>query len=184
VFLGVVTATAGPTVASLTGDFFPAADRGRMYGLIISGDLAGTGIGYVVSGDISSLTTWRVAFWWLVIPSLALAWVVWRLPEPARGGMAPIEAGAEHVPAEPASQLGPRGAAAGDGAGQAAGTGPAGAPDLAGEVVSQAGVQPQEELVLHSDPTHRSVWWAVRYVLRVRTNVVIIVASALGYFAR
>jgi len=104
VILGVVTATAGPTVASLTGDFFPAADRGRMYGLIISGELAGTGVGYVVSGDISALTTWRVAFWWLVILSLALAWVVWRLPEPARGGMAPIEAGTEHVPAEPASR--------------------------------------------------------------------------------
>ncbi len=49
-------------------------------------------------------------------------------------------------------------------------------------MISQAGVQPQEELVLHSDPTDRPVWWAVRYVLRVRTNVVIIVASALGYF--
>ncbi len=54
VFLGIVTATSGPTVASLTGDFFPAADRGRMYGLIISGELAGTGAGYVISGDIRS----------------------------------------------------------------------------------------------------------------------------------
>jgi hypothetical protein len=40
----------------------------------------------------------------------------------------------------------------------------------------------QEDLVLHEDPARRPVWWAVRYVLRVRTNVVIIVASALGYF--
>ena len=36
--------------------------------------------------------------------------------------------------------------------------------------------------MLHSDPTDCSVWWAVKYVLRVRTNVVIIVASTLGYF--
>ncbi len=43
-------------------------------------------------------------------------------------------------------------------------------------------MQPQPELVLRSDPTGRSVWWAIRYVLRVRTNVVLIVASALGYF--
>ena len=182
VFLGIVTATAGPTIASLTGDFFPAADRGRMYGLIISGELAGTGIGYVISGDISSLTTWRVAFWWLVIPSLALAWVVWRLPEPARGGIAPLEAGAEHLSAEPPGPPQPRSAAAGNDAGRAAGTGPADEQDLAGALVGQAGVQSQEELVLHSDPTDRPVWWAVRYVLRVRTNVVIIVASALGYF--
>jgi sugar phosphate permease len=36
--------------------------------------------------------------------------------------------------------------------------------------------------VLHEDPTGRSLWWAVRYVLRVRTNLIIIIASALGYF--
>jgi predicted MFS family arabinose efflux permease len=95
VALGAVTATTGPTVASLTGDFFPAADRGRMYGFILGGDLVGSGIGYVVFGDISSLTSWRVAFWWLVLPSLALAWLVWRLPEPARGGSSRIAAGAE-----------------------------------------------------------------------------------------
>jgi sugar phosphate permease len=36
--------------------------------------------------------------------------------------------------------------------------------------------------VLHEDPTGRSLWWAVRYVLRVRTNLIIIIASAFGYF--
>jgi predicted MFS family arabinose efflux permease len=75
VALGAVTATTGPVIASLTGDYFPAGDRGRMYGLILGGDLAGSGVGYLVSGDLSSLTTWRVAFWWLAVPSLALAWV-------------------------------------------------------------------------------------------------------------
>ena len=33
-----------------------------------------------------------------------------------------------------------------------------------------------------SDPARMSTWQAVRYVLLVRTNVVIIVASSLGYF--
>jgi MFS family permease len=75
VALGAVTATTGSAIASLTGDYFPAGDRGRMYGLILGGDLVGSGIGYVVSGDLSSLTTWRAAFWLLAIPSLALAWV-------------------------------------------------------------------------------------------------------------
>jgi predicted MFS family arabinose efflux permease len=84
--LGVVIATAGPAVASLTGDYFPAAERARIYGLILAGDLVGSGFGYLVSGDLSSVTTWRAAFLWLAVPSLALAWVVWRLPEPARGG--------------------------------------------------------------------------------------------------
>ncbi|HEX8009117.1 MAG TPA: MFS transporter [Trebonia sp.] len=53
---------------------------------------------------------------------------------------------------------------------------------LAGQAVYRAEVEPQPGLVLREDPASRSVWWAVRYVLRVRTNVVIIVASTLGYF--
>ncbi len=176
--LGAATATAGPALASLTGDYFPASDRGRMYGLILGGDLVGSGFGYLVSGDLSSLTTWRVAFWWLAIPSLALAWAVWRMPEPARGGFSRIQAGQEEIRDERDVGPGEREEAAED-AGEQGG---AERPDLAERVVRRAEVEPQRELVLHEDPTNRSVWWAVRYVLRVRTNVVIIVASALGYF--
>jgi predicted MFS family arabinose efflux permease len=176
--LGAATAVAGPTLASLTGDYFPAADRGRMYGLILGGDLVGSGFGYLVSGDLSSLATWRVAFWWLAIPSLALAWVVWRLPEPARGGFSRIAAGQEEIRDERDVEPGEREGAAGD-AGEQAG---AGKPELAERAVRQAEVEPRHELVLTEDPTNRPWWWAVRYVLRVRTNVVIIVASALGYF--
>jgi predicted MFS family arabinose efflux permease len=176
--LGAATAVAGPTLASLTGDYFPAADRGRMYGLILGGDLVGSGFGYLVSGDLSSLTTWRVAFWWLAIPSLALAWVVWRLPEPARGGFSRIAVGQEEIRDERDVEPGQRVGAAG-GAGEQAG---AGKPELAERAVRQAEVEPRHELVLSEDPTNRPWWWAVRYVLRVRTNVVIIVASALGYF--
>ncbi len=36
--------------------------------------------------------------------------------------------------------------------------------------------------MLHQDPSGQSLWWAVRYVLSVPTNRVLIVASALGYF--
>lgn len=164
-------------MASLTGDYFPAADRGRMYGLILGGDLLGSGFGYLVSGDLSSLTTWRVAFWWLAIPSLVLAWVVWRLPEPAWGGTSRIAAGDEQI----RDERDERGSEPGPGDGNAAGE-ETGSTGLAEQAVRQAGVQPQPELVLRTDPTNRSVWWAMRYVLRVRTNVVLIVASALGYF--
>jgi predicted MFS family arabinose efflux permease len=175
--LGAVTATAGPAIASLVGDYFPAGDRARMYGLILGGDLVGSGFGYVVSGDLSSLTTWRVAFWWLAIPALALAWWVWRLPEPARGGFSRIAAGQEGIRDE--RDVGPAEREHAAGEGEPAGTG---RPELAERAVRHAEVEPQRELVLTEDPTNRSAWWAVRYVLRVRTNVVIIVASALGYF--
>ena len=175
--LGAATAAAGPTLASLTGDYFPAADRGRMYGLILGGDLVGSGFGYLVSGDLSSLTTWRVAFWWLAIPSLALAWVVWRLPS-RHGRLSRIAAGQEEIRDERDVEPGEREGAA-RGAGEQAG---AGKPELAERAVRQAEVEPRHELVLSEDPTDCPWWWAVRYVLRVRTNVVIIVASALGYF--
>ncbi len=173
--LGVVTATAAPVVASLTGDFFPASERGRMYGLIVGGDLIGNGIGYVISGDISSVLPWRFAFWWLIVPSLALAWVVRRLPEPARGGQSQLQPGAQTI----------RGAADAGEQGPAAVSAPAGdekQDNLAVREARREHVQPQPELVLHDDPTGYSIWWAIRYVLRVRTNVVLIVASALGYF--
>src|SRR5579875_415693 len=182
VALGVVTAATGPVVASLTGDYFPAADRGRMYGMILAGDLLGSGFGYVVSGDLSAVTTWRAAFWWLAVPSLALAWVVWRLPEPARGGFSRIAAGEEEIRDERDIRPGEREAAANGHGGQPAGGPGSEQSGLAERAVIRADVQPRRGLVLREDPTDRSVWWAVRYVLRVRTNVVLIAASALGYF--
>ena len=110
-----------------------------------------------------------------------LAWVIWRLPEPARGGCSRIPAGATEVPAERK----PR-AAAEQGAGtRARGSGQSRGQEeegLAQQVVRHSDVQPEEELILREEPTDRSIWWALRYVLRVRTNVIIILASALGYF--
>jgi MFS family permease len=61
-FLGAVTASASPSVASLTGDFFPAASRARIYGMILSGQLVGTGVGFFVSGEIASWIDWRWSF--------------------------------------------------------------------------------------------------------------------------
>jgi predicted MFS family arabinose efflux permease len=136
--LGVATATTGPTVASLAGDYFPPADRGRIYGLILGGELVGTGIGFVGSGDISSVLPWRYAYWWLVLPGLLLAWLVSRLPEPARGGQHRQDGRRQEDPG------------------------------LAGRAARQADVAPQPALVLHTDPPRRSVWWAIRYVLNVR----------------
>jgi predicted MFS family arabinose efflux permease len=172
--LGVASATTGPTVSSLVGDLFPAAERSRMYGLILGGQLAGTGIGFVVSGEISSILPWRFAYWWLILPGLALAWLTWRLPEPARGGQGRIPAGAQNMPdpAEKTSRDDEPGQGATDGAERG----------LAERAVRHAQVEPQADLVLHTDPVHCSLWWAVRYVLRIRTNVIIIIVSALGYF--
>lgn len=41
---------------------------------------------------------------------------------------------------------------------------------------------PRQDLVLQEDPTRRSLWWTVGYILRIRTNLVLIASSALGYY--
>ena len=78
VFLGGVTAAAGPMVASLVGDYFPASERGRIYGYILGGELIGAGVGFAVTGDIAALS-WRAAFVILSIPAFVLAWFGARL---------------------------------------------------------------------------------------------------------
>ncbi len=48
--------------------------------------------------------------------------------------------------------------------------------------VQALGIEPRPRLVLDRDPADRPLAWAIRYVLAVPTNVVIIVSSALCYF--
>src|ERR1700761_7045486 len=60
--LGAVTATAGPAIASLTGDYFPARERGRVYAYILGGEIAGNAVGFIVSGNIAAAIDWRAAF--------------------------------------------------------------------------------------------------------------------------
>ena len=85
-FLGAVTASAGPMVASLVGDWFGSWERGRIYGVILAGEYVGAGIGFAVTGNIAALS-WRAR---LRRSSRCRrscsAVVVWRLREPERGG--------------------------------------------------------------------------------------------------
>lgn len=148
--LGAVVGTAGPTLASLTGDWFAPAERARVYGWILSGELVGSGIGLVGSGFAAAALSWRFAFWLLALPGIALAWLTWRrLPEPRRGRFA-----GEQEELAPEAQ----------------------------RAVRARHVEPDPELVLREDPVRMPPGRALRYVLRVRTNVVLIAASVLGYF--
>ena len=54
--LGVVTAAAGPIVASLVGDYVPGGERGRIYSFILIGELVGAGTGFAVTGDVAALS--------------------------------------------------------------------------------------------------------------------------------
>ena len=166
-FLGAVTAAAGPFVASLVGDYFTGSERGRVYGFILTGELLGAGFGFAVTGDIAALS-WRAAFVILALPAFALAWFVSRLPEPRRGGAGFL------VPDRDEEiewvDVGPGGVPAGSHGTDAQ------------RLARERGVRPDPDLVLGVDARRMRLWAAARYVLRVRTNVVLIAASSCGYY--
>jgi MFS family permease len=176
--LGALTATTGPTVASLTGDLFPAGERSRIYGFILTGELLGAGAGLLLAGSVAAASNWRVAFLVLAIPSGALAWVIkTRLPEPIRGGQSWISRGADTLTpaADDAYKRGQL-------PGPSTSSGRAGQdPTILGEVERQ-GTPPESTAILGEDPRTLSLGNVFRYVLRVRSNVMLIIASALGYF--
>jgi len=96
--LGGVIAVASPSVASLTGDYFPARERARIFGFILAGELVGGALGFLLSGEVAVVLSWRGSFALLALPGFALAWAIWRhLPEPVRGGRSRLEAGAREI---------------------------------------------------------------------------------------
>jgi MFS family permease len=166
--LGAVTAAAGPMVASLIGDYFAGSERGRIYGFILTGELIGAGFGFAVTGVIAALS-WQLAFLILAIPAFVLAWAVMHLPEPARGGRGALEPAPGTAAAKAASARPP----VDESEPQSTD---------AQRLVRERGIEPDPKLVLHGDIRRMSLIAAVRHVLRVRTNVVLVAASALGYY--
>jgi MFS family permease len=185
-FLGAVTASTAPIAASLVGDWIPGQERGKIYGYILTGELAGAGVGFAVTGDIAALS-WRAAFVILALPAFFLAWLVFRLPEPARGGQGVLAPEPGYGPAprdaqdtQPEMPVG----------GQQAGThqpgthqgSPAHEPTDAQELAQERGIAPDLELVRLAVRPRMRFSHAVRYVMGVRTNVALIVSGALGYY--
>ncbi len=164
--LGAVTAASGPVVASLIGDYFAAGERGRIYGFILAGEMLGAGFGFAVSGDLAALS-WRASFVALAIPAFVLAVAIVRMPEPLRGGQGFLP----HVSAtsDPAADDEP----------------PQPAPPRhhdAQELAVELGVRPAQSRILRTDARKMGLLEATRFVLRLRTNVLLIASSACAYY--
>jgi MFS family permease len=180
--LGAVAATAGPAIASLTGDYFPPDERGRIWSYILVGEAAGTAFGFIISGFVASLIDWRAAFAVLAIPGFFLAWELWvTVPEPLRGGQSHLEAGAVDLDEEIAHAAAR--AAAGEGSGAPA-EGEADVRELEAvrAAAERSGAVPDPRLVLHEDPARMGLARSIRYIFRIPSNVRMIVGSSLGYF--
>lgn len=156
--LGAFGGATAPIVASLAGDIFPSATRGRALGFILAGEFAGAASGLLLAGQIAAFAPWRWSFWALaILGPVLIACLLTSLREPARGAQSAATD-------EPAT-------------GQSSGA----ASSLARKIRA-AGIQPRARTVIHEDPTRQSIGWAIRHVLAIPTNVVIIISSALCYF--
>jgi MFS family permease len=176
--VGAVTAVAWPCVASLTGDFFPARDRAAIYGLIIGGELVGMGIGFFISGEAATFLDWHWSFYVMALPAIALVWVIRRfLPEPQRGSQSWISEGEEDAQAasRPPSRQQKRQRERRAREDDAASASPQ-------ATVQRSHVRPREALILREDPTDWSLWRVMRYLLRLPTYGLLILASALAYY--
>jgi len=179
--LGAVAGTAGPAISSLTGDYFAADERGRIWSYILVGEAAGTAFGFIASGFVASLIGWQAAFVVLSMPGFLLARELWRtIPEPVRGGQSHLEVGAvdlEMAVAQAAAraQRGERPAAE-----------EADAPDpqheAARDAALRAGAIPNPRLVLNEDPRRMGLGRSLRYIFSIPSNVLMMVGSSLGYF--
>lgn len=152
--LGGVSAVTGPAVPSLIGDLVPAAHRARAFGLVESGQLAGSGLGFILAAAITAFISFRWCFWLLAIAGAVLAAVFWKLPEPRRTTTGPPEE---------------------EGKESQGGT-------LARRLTEEAGIEPNRAAIPRKDPRRMSLWEAAGYVIRVRTDLVMMASRAVGDF--
>ncbi len=175
--LGAVTATAGPAIASLTGDYFPANERGRVYAYILAGETAGAAFGFIISGSLASLISWRVPFVLLAIPGLFLARALWRtVPEPLRGGQSHLEPGALTIVTVQGAAGSPVAPTPRQGAAVEADA------EVARVIARRRGIRPVGERILDPDTSSLTLTGAVAYILSIPSNWLMIVSSSLGYF--
>jgi len=164
--LGVAASVAWPAVMSLIGDGFPSAERGRVLGHVLAGEMAGVAFGFLVCGNVAEWLSWRAPFLVLAAQGFVLAMVLWRhLPEPSRGGQIRMPYGR------------------GDAQGRSGET-TAGHATRSGSlrrVIRWRGVRPRHALMT-MNPATAPLWRAVRYVLAVPTCRMLIAASAIGWF--
>ncbi|HEU4874326.1 MAG TPA: MFS transporter [Pyrinomonadaceae bacterium] len=83
--VGVGEATLGPAALSLLSDYFPPRVRATVQAIYSSGIAIGAGLAFFLGGWLGQYYGWRVAFYALGFPGLAIAVLVFFLREARRG---------------------------------------------------------------------------------------------------
>jgi MFS family permease len=85
VLVGFGEASFGTISPSWIADLFPAARRNNAISIFYLAIPVGSALGYIVGSVIAAHHGWRAAFLWAGYPGLALALLLFFLPEPNRG---------------------------------------------------------------------------------------------------
>jgi MFS family permease len=86
VVLGTAAHIDNPLSASLVTDYYPADLRARVFAFIRAAGYVGLSLGIAIGGALGQAFGWRAPFFVMVVPGLVVAFFVFRLREPPRGG--------------------------------------------------------------------------------------------------
>ena len=105
VMVGAGEAGGSPPSYSLISDYFPPKERGTGLALYSLGVPLGSMLGVLYGGHVAAAYGWRMAFFAVGLPGVALALLMLIIVrEPKRGGLDEVALGADaHEPAPPAS---------------------------------------------------------------------------------
>lgn len=161
VLAGISGVAVDAVIASLAGDYFPPSQRGRVFGLIVGGEMFGAGAGLLLTSLVMDVYSWRAAFWALaLLGMLCTGLLVWFLHEPDRGGMIAISR--ESITSEATERSEKR--------------------RRVSALVASRNIEPHSNRIIQDNPTRWPWAYATRYILTIRTNVILLVGSTAGYF--
>jgi MFS family permease len=83
--VGIGEAAYGSIAPSMLADYFPKAQRGRVFAIFFAAIPIGSALGYVLGGKIDVAFGWRAAFLVAGLPGLVLAGLCLLLRDPERG---------------------------------------------------------------------------------------------------
>ena len=88
VVMGFMASAYHPLAGSFISQFVPSTQRGRAYGIHLTGGNLGFLVAPVVGGGIAYLWGWRAAYATLPLTGIAAAWLFWRMTarQPSEGG--------------------------------------------------------------------------------------------------
>jgi MFS family permease len=95
--VGIGEAAYGSIAPTMLADYFPKAQRGRVFAIFFAAIPIGSALGYVLGGKVDVAYGWRAAFFVAGLPGLILAGLCLLLRDPERGAEHTDDVGHAHA---------------------------------------------------------------------------------------